>query len=125
MTTTFGTVLRRILAEQGLSQTKAAERSDLEHSYISRLISGGRTPSREAVVRIADGCGLTAEDSLRLFCSAGFVPHGHESMMLDPELQDAAATLNNSAIPLPYRESLRMQISALVGITRQMAAEAA
>lgn len=120
--TTFGTVLRRILAEQGLSQTKAAEQADLDHSQISRYITGQRTPTRESVIRIADGCGLSAEDALRLFCAAGFVPEGVESMMLDPELQEAAATLHDEAIPLVYRQNLRRQISALVGIARQTAA---
>lgn len=34
---------------------------------------------------------------------------------------DEAMTSLDESIPLPYRDSLRLQISALVGITRQMA----
>lgn len=122
MTTPFGAVLREILAERGLRQARVADMADIDHAHLSRMLSGQRPATRDIVVRIADGCGLTAEESLRLFCAAGFVPEGHESMMLDPELQEAAATLHDEAIPLVYRQNLRRQISALVGIARQTAA---
>lgn len=58
----------------------------------------------------------------RLLVTAGFIPNDFSATALDPELQDAAAALHDPAIPAVYRESLRLQISALVGIARQMAA---
>lgn len=120
--TTFGSVLRDIMAEQGLRQAHVADASDLDHAHLSRMLAGQRTATRETVVRIVNGCALDAQDSLRLFVAAGFVPDGSDALLLDPQLQLAAEVLNDESIPLPYRASLRQQISALVGITRQMAA---
>ena len=74
------------------------------------------------MVRIVSGCEFGPEDSLRLYVAAGFVPEGSGASLLDPELVEAADTLNDPTIPQRDRDSLRLQISALVGITRQMAA---
>lgn len=121
MTTTFGTVLRDVLAAHRLSQSRAAEMADYDHSYVSRLVAGSRMPTRDFVIRISEGCDFSRQDYERLLVAAGFIPLGRDSALLDPELQEAAEALNDPAIPQPYREFLRRQISALVGITRQMA----
>ena len=122
MTTTFVTVLREILAEQGLRQSTAAELADLDVSIISRYLSGRRSPTRETVRRLVAGCECDAGQALRLYLAAGFAPDGVETTLFDPDLQEAAAVLHDASIPLRDRESLRRQISAPVGITRQMAA---
>lgn len=122
MTTTFGTVLRDVLAAHGLSQSQAADRADLVPSHISRLVTGGRRPTRDVVQRITEGCRLSPVEAGRLFEAAGFMPAGAVSAMLPRELREAAEALDDPTIPLPYRDSLRRQISALVGIARQMAA---
>lgn len=120
--TTFGATLKDVLAEQGLRQSTAANLADIDPSIINRYITGQRSPTRETVRQLVTGCEFDAGQALRLYLAAGFAPDGMEALMLDPELQDAAAALNDPAIPQPYRESLRLQISALVGIARQMAA---
>ena len=122
MTTAFGSALKDVLAEQGLRQSTAAKLADLDYSIISRYVTGQRSPTRETVRQLVTGCEFDAGQALRLYLAAGFAPDGVEALMLDPELQDAADALNDPAIPAPYRDSLRRQISALVGITRQMAA---
>lgn len=120
--TAFGTILSDILTRHGLSQSQAADWADLVPSHVSRLVHGQRTPTREVVQRLADGCRLSPEESRTLFEAAGFVPAGAVSAMLPRELREAAETLADEDIPWRYRDSLRQQISALVGITRQMAA---
>lgn len=62
----FGAALAGHLEAQRLSQARLAERIGCEHSYISRLISAGRAPSREMVVALADALGLGMVDRLRL-----------------------------------------------------------
>lgn len=120
--TPFGTVLRDVLAAHRLSQSRAAEMADYDHSYISRLVAGSRAPTRELVDRIVMYCGFSDDEARRLYEAAGFVPSGMVVSPLDPELQAAAETLNDESIPLSHRLVLRLQISALVAITRQMAA---
>jgi transcriptional regulator with XRE-family HTH domain len=122
MTTTFGATLKDILAAHRLSQNKAAEMADYDHSYISRLITGTRMPTREFIDCLANNCGFTDEEWQRLLVAAGFLPKSAMAVLQEPELEEAAAALHDPAIPRPYRENLRRQISALVGITRQMAA---
>lgn len=119
MTTTFGATLKAVLAAHRLSQSKAAEMADYDHSYISRLCAGSRMPTREFIDCLATNCGFSDEEWNWLLLAAGFIPR--DATLLDPELQDAADALHDPAIPAVYRESLRLQISALVGITRQMA----
>ncbi|TXH50927.1 MAG: XRE family transcriptional regulator [Desulfurellales bacterium] len=122
MTTAFGAALREVLAEQGLRQSAVAEVADLDISIISRYLSGQRSPTRETVRQLAAGCECDAGQALRLYLAAGFAPDGVEATLFDPEIQEVAAVLHDASIPLRDRESLRRQISALVGIARQMAA---
>lgn len=122
MTITFGHVLRDILHRHGLSQSKAADCADLDHSHVNRLVHGQRSPTRETVQRIVEGCRLSSEEARQLFEAAGYMPDGAVSAMLPRELREAADALNDATIPLRDRELLRRQISALVDITRQMAA---
>lgn len=119
---TFGDVLRELMATYGLRQARIAEAADIDHAHLSRMLAGQRPVSRESVDRIVFGCGFGSAIARRLYISAGFVPQDDWIVLLDPDLQEAANTLNDEAIPQPYRDSLRLQISALVGITRQMAA---
>ena len=119
---TFGDVLRELMAKHGLRQARIADAADIDHAHLSRMLAGQRPVSRESVDRIVFGCGFGPEVARRLYISAGFVPQDDWIVLLDPELQEAANTLHDETIPRQYRESLRLQISALVGITRQMVA---
>lgn len=117
----FGSVLKGVLNMHRLPYAKAAEMADYDHSYVSRLIRGARMPTREFIERLVIGCGFSDEEWDRLLIAADFAPR-HAAALLDPELREAVEFLADASIPQPYRESLRLQISALVGITRQMAA---
>jgi len=59
MTETLGTRIRRLRAEQGLSQRDLAG-PNLSYAYISRIEAGARVPSERALRRLATGLGVTA-----------------------------------------------------------------
>ena len=61
----FGLLVSRRRQEQGLSQEELAHRADLDRTYISGLERGVRNPSLTAVVKLADGLGVTIDVLLR------------------------------------------------------------
>lgn len=71
---TFGKLLSEYRERENLSQSKLAERAGYDHSYVSRLESGVRKPTRECVVRLCETLMLSPLDSQRLLLVAGFMP---------------------------------------------------
>lgn len=80
-TTPFGRELREQREALRFSQSKLAEHAGFDHSYVSRLESGARTPTRDAVDRLAEalGAGDAAKD--RLLAAAGFLPDDATSLV--------------------------------------------
>lgn len=74
MSATFGDRLTAYRRRADLSQSRLAERADLDTSYISRLATGSRVPSRETVEALATALGLTDAERDDLRQAAGFVP---------------------------------------------------
>ncbi|HET9416394.1 MAG TPA: helix-turn-helix transcriptional regulator [Candidatus Limnocylindria bacterium] len=58
----FNVWLRRQLRERRISQRQLAHMSGVDHSTISRLIGGGRTPSLETATKIARALRVPEED---------------------------------------------------------------
>ncbi len=57
----FGTVMRRLRIERGLSQEELASRLDMSsHAHISRLESGKKQPTLDMVFRLADALDVEA-----------------------------------------------------------------
>jgi transcriptional regulator with XRE-family HTH domain len=73
-TPTFGALLTAYRRRAGLSQSKLAERADLDTSYVSRLSTGDRVPSRETVEALATALDLTDAETNQLRQAAGFLP---------------------------------------------------
>jgi transcriptional regulator with XRE-family HTH domain len=71
---TFGPLLAEFRQQRNFSQARLCERSDVDHSYVSRLESGSRMPSWDAVQRFAAALDLSADDHNRLLAAAGFLP---------------------------------------------------
>jgi len=70
--TEFGTLLQTLRIEAGLSQRELARRTDLSHTYISKLEKGLMgPPSDDVLARLA---GVLAYDAVKLFWAAGRVP---------------------------------------------------
>lgn len=70
----FGSILKEFRETRGLSMSRLARLSSLTPGYVSRLESGQRHPSYDAVLRLAKALGLEGEERRRLFASAGYLP---------------------------------------------------
>lgn len=108
--TPFGSLLKQHLAERGLSQSRFAEAIGVDHSYVSRLCSGGRAPSREVALVIARDLGLDEAAAKRLLHAAGFVAGG-ETASATPLLPEVAAlndAINRCPNPASREAALRL-----------------
>ncbi|MCW3064739.1 MAG: transcriptional regulator, family [Solirubrobacterales bacterium] len=80
----FGTQIRELRLEQGLTQRDLADAAGLNYSYISKIESGrlAHTPSSRAVAALARAL---AVDELELLGSADKVPEALAPMLANPE----------------------------------------
>jgi len=54
----FGTILKEIRNQKGISQSELANRSDLDRTYISLLERGLRQPTLETLFKLADALNI-------------------------------------------------------------------
>lgn len=110
----FGATLKRYRETRRVSQSKLAERAGFDHSYVSRLESGARTPTRDAVQQLADALGLERLQQDELLASAGFLPQEVSSLLSgEPEITDVLALLQNSSMPDDYRQTMRQVLRVI------------
>ena len=83
---TFATTLRYLRKKHGLSQQTVADGSGFDKSYISRLESDDRKPTRESVFLIAESMDLSANETDALLIAAEFAPVQVGSLLQTPEL---------------------------------------
>lgn len=99
----------------GLSQSALAEAAGFDHSYVSRLESGGRFPTRDAVLKLAVAMKLDEHDRDGLLAAAGFMPGRIESLLnAEPVLSEALGFLQNHAVPVEVRDDVRNMIALLI-----------
>jgi transcriptional regulator with XRE-family HTH domain len=114
----FGQTLTRLRTAQRLSQNQLAQRAGLNHSYISRLESGGRgDPSRIVVEQFVGALGLdpAGRDADDLRMAAGFLPIDPAHLLTgETSLAKLAALLEESRLPEPSRATLRRMLALLV-----------
>jgi transcriptional regulator with XRE-family HTH domain len=114
----FGQMLTRLRTAQRLSQNQLAQRAGLNHSYISRLESGGRgDPSRTVVEQFVGALGLDSSgrdaDDLRM--AAGFLPVDPAHLLTgETSLAKLAALLEDTYLPESSRATLRRILGLLV-----------
>jgi transcriptional regulator with XRE-family HTH domain len=114
----FGQMLTRLRTAQRLSQNQLAQRAGLNHSYISRLESGGRgDPSRTVVEQFVGALGLDPSgreaDELRM--AAGFLPVDPAHLLTgETALAKLAALLEDTRMPDASRATLRRILGLLV-----------
>jgi transcriptional regulator with XRE-family HTH domain len=107
-TSNFGLTLKRIRESGRTSQSKLAERAGFDHSYVSRLESGARTPTREAVIQLAEALGLDPAGQDSLLAAAGFLPREVSSLLAgEPEVTEVLNLLRDEALPEAYRLNMR------------------
>ncbi len=113
--TPFGAELRRLRGK--VSQSRLADAIGVNHSYIARLESSNRHPSRNVVLGIIAALELDKTDAARLLNLAGYTA-GTPSHPIADELAQALA---DEALPL----AIRTDLGALVALTVRQAYRAA
>jgi transcriptional regulator with XRE-family HTH domain len=117
----FGRLLKTLRERSGVSQSKLAERADFDHSYVSRLESGARMPTREAVDRLGGAMGLDEGALDALLASAGFLPRDVTSLLSnEPALGEVLEMLQDETVPSEYRENMRNMLRIMVQQARHM-----
>ncbi len=110
----FGVLLKGLREARRVSQSKLAERAEFDHSYVSRLESGARMPTREAVERLAQALGLGQSEEDGLLAAAGFLPRDVASLLSDePAIGEVLDLLQDDAVPLEYRDNMRQVLRLL------------
>lgn len=123
MDAAFGSTLKRFRETRRVSQSKLAERAGFDHSYVSRLESGARTPTRDAVEQLAMAMELTQINRDELLASAGFLPGEVASLLSgEPEITEVLGLLQNAQVPESYRDSMRQVLRLLAVQARHVMA---
>lgn len=112
---TFANTLRAFRESAGLSQSKLAAAAGYDHSYVSRLESSSRMPTRDAVLGLSGAMGLTDLQQDRLLAAAGFMPVDISSLIAaEPIVGEVLGLLQDGEVPRDVREDLRNSIAMAV-----------
>jgi transcriptional regulator with XRE-family HTH domain len=115
----FGVTLKQFREARCVSQSKLAERAGFDHSYVSRLESGARTPTRDAVQQLSQALELERVQQDELLASAGFLPREISSLLSgEPEITEVLGLLQNNQVPEAYRDSMRQVLRLLADQAR-------
>lgn len=123
----FPTLLAFHRQARRLNQSRLAELVDVDHSYICRLESGKREPSRELVQRVCETFRLSATETDELMAAAGYASERGRAILAsgDTDVLDAIEVLHDPAVPAGVRDLLRRtlrQVTALGRAAREQAA---
>ena len=112
--TDFGALLKSLREKRNVSQSKLAERAEFDHSYVSRLESGARMPTREAVDRLGEAMELPQQQLDSLLAAAGFLPRDVSSLLSsEPVIGEVLDLLRDETVPAEYRDNMRQVLSLL------------
>jgi transcriptional regulator with XRE-family HTH domain len=109
----FASTLRTFRERARISQSELGRRCDFDHSFVSRLESGNRAPSRNTVEAISSAINLGKDDHALLLHAAGFVSDDERSPM-SPLAVEVHSLLSDERAPLQYRMMVAQVVSALV-----------
>jgi len=70
----FYTLLKQACEKRDMLPAQAIERSQIERTYGHQLFNGTRRPSRDKVLQLALGLGLSVDETQRLLRAAGKSP---------------------------------------------------
>jgi transcriptional regulator with XRE-family HTH domain len=106
---TFAATLKGYREKVGLSQSRLALRTGIDHSYVSKLESGRQGPSRAMTKQFAEAMSLTPSEADELMASAGY--------LVDVDalaVSLSAKVLNNAMVDQGYREHVRDMVHRLI-----------
>ena len=113
----FRALLKRHREARRWSQERLASESEMDHSLVSRLESGQRSPTREAIAKLARGLDLPTEQKDRLLIAAGFFPEQPENALADePAVTRIYRILRDEQTPQPVRDNIRALLNSLTEI---------
>ena len=113
----FRALLKRHREARRWSQEKLASEAEMDHSLVSRLESGQRSPTREVITKLARGLGLPTEQKDRLLIAAGFFPEQPENALADePAVTRIYRILRDEQTPQPVRDNIRALLNSLTEI---------
>ncbi|HUZ00398.1 MAG TPA: helix-turn-helix transcriptional regulator [Thermomicrobiaceae bacterium] len=119
----FAQLLKQYRESGRVSQSRLAEIAGFDHSYVSRLESGNRTPTREAVTKLAEALGLGPGQRDSLLAAAGYMPQRVESLLADePVLTEVLRLLQSRDVPEAVRRDVREMLQLVVRQARWAAA---
>lgn len=115
----FGAALKAARERRRISQSKLALHAGFDHSYVSRLESGSRHPTRDAVLALA---GILDCDPAPLLIAAGYLPDDPGDVLRDePALAGAYTVLQRPDVPDALKHRLRASIAGTVGLVELVA----
>lgn len=121
----FGTALAQIRQQRRpyLSQSRLGDAAGFDHSYVSRLETGTRQPTRVAVLALASALQATPDERDALLLAGGFAAVG--VVETDPLLDDVRAILADTRLSEAVRAVLRGTLISAVYLAAQTIPEAA
>jgi transcriptional regulator with XRE-family HTH domain len=113
----FRGLLKRHREARRWSQERLAAEAEMDHSLVSRLESGQRSPTRDAIGKLARGLELAPEQKDRMLIAAGFFPDQPENALSDePSVTRIYRILRDEKTPQPVRDNLRQLLNNLTEI---------
>lgn len=109
MSSSYGSLLRSLREAKDVSQSELGRSAGFDHSYLSRLESGARNPTREAVIAIAQALDCTRAETDWLLHAARFAPVDLRSVLNEPMLGD----LDDLFAAMP-EGNVRLEMQSLV-----------
>ncbi|MGL4234755.1 helix-turn-helix domain-containing protein [Tabrizicola sp.] len=100
----FGDLLRQWRQRRALSQLALSGEAEISQRHLSFLESGRSTPSREMVLRLADGLDVPLRERNLMLSAAGFAPVYRERTLDDPDMvaaRQAVAAILKGHEPFP------------------------
>lgn len=113
----FRETLKRHRNARRWSQERLALEAEMDHSLISRLESGQRDPTRDAISKLAPALGLTARQHDELLILAGHTPNSAVSLLTgDPELAALYELLHDDSLAEHTKDHIRNMLRDLAAI---------
>lgn len=88
-----GGLIREWRTRRRMSQLDLASETEISQRHLSFVESGRAAPSRDMVIRLAEGLDVPLRQRNRMLLAAGFAPHYGERPLGDPSLAPALETV--------------------------------
>jgi transcriptional regulator with XRE-family HTH domain len=111
-----GSVIAEFRLSRNMSQVNLAVNADFDHSYISRLESGSRNPTRDALERISRALRLNHSEEAVLMNAGGFIAT-HRSQE-HREWSELFSLVHDPGIRPDIRTAAQMFLGGLLNMLR-------